>query len=45
MKRHKPDLLLVLVIMFGLGLAASAYTHANREDKTSAVTAAIIARP
>ena len=45
MKRNKPDLLLVLVIMFGLGLALSAYTHANREDKMPMAQAAIIAKP
>lgn len=45
MKRNKPDLLLVLAVMFGLGLALSAYTHANREEKMPMAAAAIIAQP
>lgn len=44
MKHNKPDLLLVLAVLFSLGFALSAYTHASREDKTpmSAATAAIV---
>jgi len=45
MKCNKPDRLIVLVIMFGLGLALSAYTHANWEDKIPMAQAAIIAKP
>lgn len=45
MKRNKPDLLLVLAAMFSLGLALSAYTHANREEKIPATPAAIIPQP
>lgn len=45
MKRNKPDILIVLAIMFGLGLALSAYTHANKEDKMPMASAAIIAQP
>jgi hypothetical protein len=45
MKRNKPDVLLVLAILFGLGLALSAYTHANREEKAPMAAVAVVAQP
>jgi hypothetical protein len=45
MKGNKPDLLIVLAIVFGLGFALSAYTHANKEDKMPMASAAIIPQP